>query len=734
MAASAIQNKRGVPGTKIYENKGKSDQFARMDLKEKLRSIAASVRTSDRDQRFRRNLTNYRMALAYQGFQNFSIDEVTGIIDLYEKPDFYVENQFRHHVDAVVNSLSKNEGELVIRPASAKPQDITKARVAGPILDLQKATIGYPRIKTQKNLYKTLFGNAFIFSDYIRDEKYGSIVTPKFAYQEIPDESDPTAEPFLSKVPAGFNKVNRGREVSVVCSPLEIGVRADTKGFENVPYLQWISRQDIDVLNYMYPGLGAGPSGAAGDDLSQQYLETLANLTGSVLGEQSATNIDSAVKKAEYARTWLMPCMFAGDNELTNKFPSGVHVATVNGQVVDYYEESLFDRWTHEVLIPVPHSLLGDGLYDALLLQDIINEGNSLILKHVRYSTVGHNIYDSTVIDPKDIVNDPANGWIPGKPSLEKNIRDAVAQIQPQQLSGDVANWLGAKQGSMQDMTSAYDASIGKSLGANAPYSQSVFLNERAQSRWQGSLAYNRPALIMFHQQLLKIAQNDWMETRSQAIVANTGAWSFQQFQQADLEGEIDISFSNADLAPKSRAEQIQALEMLVTLAPVLGMFSQKQKLRVEEILGLPPDSSPTSIQVSRVYRHIDRITNGETVTPLPMVDDPNAQVPVLQDYLSSEDGEDLAMSNPQVFANIYTYMMALLQLLQQQQGFIKPGQEPAQPGQEPQQPGEPKKPAGGQPGQQGGGAKGGPGGANQPSAQSPAQPAPPVVSPSPAA
>lgn len=702
-----------------------------MSEKEKLGSIAGYVRILDRDQKIRRNTVFYLMALYYQGYQNVELSPGTSTFDIFEREDFFVENQFRHHVDAVVNSLSKNEGEIVIRPASGNPQDITKARVAGPILDMQKSTIGYPRLRDLKNLYKALFGNAFIFVDYIRDSKYGTIVTPKFDYVDVPDPEDPTADPYMSKVPAGFNKVNRGQEVAEVCSPLEVSVRADTKGFRNVTSLQWVSRQDTDLLNYMYQGLGAeGGMSAADEDLAQQYQQVLANLPGNVLGDAEATNIGNAqVKKSEYVRTWLLPCMFSGDKALERKYPDGVHVATVNGVVVDYYPENLFDHWTHEVLIPVPHSLMGDGLYDALLLQDIINEANSLVLQHIRYTTVGHNIYDANVIDPKDIVNDPKNGWIPGKPGLDKSIQDSVKQIVPQQLSSDVAAWIGAKLASMQDMTSAYDSSVGKSLGANTPYSQSVFLNERAQSRWQGSLSYNRPEMIRFHQQLLRIAQTDWLEERSNAVIANTGSWSFQLFSQADLAGEIDISFSNADLAPKSRSEQIQALGMYQELAPILGMMPPKQKLRVEEMLGMPPDSNPMSTQISRAYRQIDRISKGTIATPLALVDDPNIQIPVIVDYLASEQGEDLAMSNPKAFSDIYVYVAALMHMLQMQQGFIQPGQQSqqAQPGGQQQQPGQEKKPAGGQPGQKGGG----PGGTQQPNAQTPAQPAPPQAPPS---
>lgn len=715
--------KKSAPGRKLYDTKVLPDQFAGLDLKEKLQSIVGYISNSDREQRIRRNTVHYLMALYYQGYQNVELSPGSSTFDVYAREDFYVENQFRHHVDAVVNALSKQEGDIVCRPASQLPQDIAKSRVAGPVLDMQKSTIGYDRVCDIKNLYKVLFGNAFVFVDYIRDEKHGTIVTPKFTYQEVPDENG--GEPFMTKMPNGFNKVNRGREIAVVCSPLEVSVRPDTKGFENIPYIRWHSRQDIGLMNYMYPGLGLeGGSNAVDDDLAQQYLEVLSNLPGNILGDSLAFNRGSSqVKKCEYIRTWLTPSMFVGDKELLKKFPEGVHIATVNGTVVDFYAEDLLDRWTHEVLIPVPHSLLGDGLYDALLLQDQINEVNSLLIQHIRYSTVGHKIYDSTIIDPKDVVNDPKNGWIPGKPTIDKSIAQAVAEIRPTQLSGDVPNWLAAVKQAMQDMTSAYDPSIGKGIGANTPYSQSVFLTERAQSRWQGSLSYNRPEMIRFHEQLLRIAQTEWLEAKSMAVMANTGAWSFREFSQADLCGDIEIILSNTDMQPKSRAEQVQALQMLQQLAGIIPALPPKQKLRVEEMLGLPPDANPMSTQISRAYRHIDRIVKGETLAPLPFVDDPNMQIPVFQDFLASENGEDLAVENPQAFSNVYTFTMTLMHMLQGQQDIAQPNQ-PGAPNAQPNQPNaQPPKPAGGQPGQQGGGPQA-PG-----AAQSPA-PAPPISPP----
>jgi hypothetical protein len=667
------------------------------------------------------------MELYYRGHQQISMTVDNNSFDVYDQPDFYVENQFRKHVDTVVQVLNKSEGDILVRPGSDSPQDIATARVADQILEMMLGTIGYEKLKTQKNLFKCLFGNAFIFTDYVVDKKYGTVVTPKYGYSEVPSPDNPE-EMLMTKVAEGTTTRNRGSEVAAVCSPLEINCLADVRdGVTALPYLQWISRPDRDVINYLYPGLNEGGTmSAIEQDLATQYLDILGNLPGNVLGDGLAYNRTGSMNKMELVRTWAEPCTFRGDKELEREFPDGAHITTVNGRVIDFYPEHLADRWTHEVLIPNAHQMLGDGLFDAILLQDQLNEMNSLFIQHMRYTTVSHKVYDVNIIDPKNVVNDPKNGWIPGSPSVDKRISDSVFDIPPNQLSPDTWNWRSTVLTGMQDMTSAYDPVTGKGLGANTPYSQSVFLAERAQSRWQGSLAYNRPELIRFHRQLLEIAKNNWIDERSRAIADNTGAWSFQQFSQADMQGSVDINLTNTDFKPRSRAEQIQGLQMLTTLMPLLPMMPPRQKLRIEEMLGLPPNANPMSTQVSRALRNIDRIKKGEPVTPLPMVDDAMVQIPVYADWLASEEGEAIAETTPEIYANVYTLlttltMMGLMHMQSPASQLTNPQQNslPGGKGEPPAQKGQP----GGQLGQQGGGSPNPDGQAQSPAAAPPIPP-----------
>lgn len=726
-----LKSKVGVPGRKKYETEAVEKPFAGLAIEEKLLRIARSIRLQDKSQRQRRRMNYNLSALYYQGYQNISFDPFTNALQVYEKDDYYIENQYRRHVDVVKQMLNQLEGDVIARPASDSPHDIATARVSDSVLSAMKSNVGYERHRDTKSLYKCLFGTAFIFSDYVVDKRYGTTVSPKYSYEDVPFGD--MGEMLTTKVVDGYDKKNKGSEVVAVCSPLEVDVRADIKGgLEALPWLRWGTRQDTDLIRHLYPGIKLNGGANAGDD---NYVEQLANMSAN-MGDSPTFGSTTETQRVELNRTWIQPCMFQGDKQLLSAFENGVHVVTAGDVLVDYYPENLVDRWTYEVLIPLPHSFYGDGLYDAIMQQDQINELNSLFIAHVNYSTVGHRLYNANGIDPKDVVNHPANGWVACRPALDQSVGDLVKDLPPNTLSTDVPSWLAHVHEVMQDMSSAYDPASGKGLGANTPYSQSVFLSEKAQSRWLGSNTYNKPELIRFNRNLLEIARSNWDEPRRRAFQSETGEWSFEQFSQADLQGQVELVLTDNDVKPKSRAEQVQALTMLVELSPILPMLPPKQKLRIEELLGLPPDANPMSSQISRAYRQIERLKKQVVVTPNPLLDDATSQVPVFKDFLISEAGEQLAEESPEVWAQIFTYMITMLQMglmsqaNPQMHGIVHgQGALPAQAQGTPADPNAVEKPAGGQPGQQGGSGSG-----KQPNAQSPATPAPPVSPPSPAA
>ena len=674
-----------------YEKEPKpATSFDSLPLKEKLQTIVLQKRLEDKYGRIRRHQTWYLSALYYQGFQSVELNSSTNAFDIYERDNYYIENQYRKDAITIVTNLNRSEGEVTTRPSSDSPGDIAASRVGEAVIPVMHENINYKQTRTLKNLYKVLFGNAFIYVDYVTDRRLGTISTPRFRYEqmELPGmslcpECGMTSEDQVlcpecgtpnemmspmsveTKVEDGFEEHSKGTEIAVVCSPLEIYCRPKVKGgLRNQPYLLWVTREDTELLEYSYPGLSVGAT-MGESDLAEQYLETLGNLPGNTFGDTVAYGKASeGFTQGELLRAWLRPQTFRGDKELEKQFPEGCHVVVVNGKVVEYRAESMDDHWTHEVFLPNPHTFYGDGLYDALSVQDQINETNSLLIQHIRYTTVGHKIFDANMIDIAKIENDPASEWIPANTSFDKDVTRAVHQLSPGALSQDVGAWLTNLKQSFQDMTGAFDPSAGKDIGANTPYSAYVFLAEKASGRLLPTNDFNNGAVVEFHRQLLKVAQENWIDDRYRKLIDNSGSWSFQKFRGADLgQGSFDVIITNTDMKPKTRAEQLQGLEFYTQMQPVMQTLSAKQKLRIEEVVGLPPETNPMSGQIFRAYRHIERIKRGETITPMMFIDEPAIQAQAIQEFLASEAGEQLAEENQEAFAGVYVYLTTLTQM-----------------------------------------------------------------------
>ena len=91
-------------------------------------------------------------------------------------------------------------------------------------------------------------------------------------------------------------------------------------------------------------------------------------------------------------------------------------------------------------------------------------------------------------------------------------------------------------------------------------------------------------------------------------------------------------------------------------------------------LIGFPPEGNPETLQVKLALRMIQRVIKGEMVTPLMFVDELSIEIPVLQQYLAGEDGERLAMENPEAYANVYTLLASMQQMMMiQTAGMPKP-------------------------------------------------------------
>lgn len=696
--------------------------FSSLTLEQKLSKLYQEYRTEDMNGRLLLNRTWFRTALYFQGKQQVAWNNESNSLEWFDPvqgEDWYTENQFRQAVETNVAALCKSEIQPSIAPGSDRPDDVAAARAAEAAYEVICDDVGYDRNTMLKNQMKCIFGNAFRYQTFVRDSSNGESIIAKFKFEDstipgvsicpspgcgVTAETQPAvagAQPcascgsamtelspeqtISSKVDDGTDTVPNGRNLEIITGPLEMYMRSKVlHGLKYQPYLFWVRRMASDTVIDARPNvdLTGGVSNASDGDLGSYYVDVLSTLSGGSYEGVYRTSGTRNFREVEYAMCWIRPEAFKGDTELKKKYPDGVQFETCNGKFIEGTDDSVSmdSCWTHEVYIVNPYSAWGEGMVDALPVQDQINETNSLTTRYLRNCTVGKVVYDAAVITPEWLSNHPNEAWIQGNVTLGSNLAQAVHAINPVPMSQDVGMWLQRLSGSMQDMTWAFNAQMGKSNGANTPYSADVFQAEQAMGRFLPMFRYNHPSIVQAVRQQLALFQENATEERTKRFRDNTGRWSFEKFMGSDLaQGSFDIMIVDAETAPKSKAERAKGLEMFIQIAPLMPALSQKQRIYVLDMIGMPPDANPDTLMSEKAYRDIDTIVvKGQPVTPLGFILDIPVYVKTIKEYLASEQGDALADEQPQVFAEVVTLMVTAMMMGQQMMMMPSHGQPPA--------------------------------------------------------
>lgn len=729
--ASLIQKTKEMFTGKPKKGKPLDPSFSSLSHDEKLAALYQEYRCEDRNGRLMLNQTWFRTALYYAGKQSVEWDSISRSLTWYDPlpgEDWYTENQFRKDVNANMAMMARSELKPSLAPASDNPDDVAAARTGESALDVINDDIEYDRQVQLKNLNLCLFGNAFRYETFAWDNAQKTIV-PKYKYESIDlpgaamcacgNTAEATGEEMQmcgqcgdvmeqtppetieSKVADGYETVPAGRNLEVVTGPLEMYMRAKVQhGLKYQPYLFWVRRLDADIVKDARPeadtamAASKGPSGS--DDLSQYFIDVLSTLTGGADEGVGSSVAQRLYKEVEYAMCWIRPEAFKGDAELKRKYPDGVKFETCNGNYIpDTAINQPMDKcWTHYVYLINPYSAWGDGMVDALPMQDQLNETGSLMVRHMRYSTVGKKLFDSDMIVPEWLSNNPEEAWIPTQRQVDKKLSDAVYEIKPTPLSQDVGQWREQQLQAMQDMTRAYNASVGKSSGANTPYSADVFQAEQAMGQFLPMFKYNRASEIQCTRQKLDLFREHANEERQRKFKDNTGKWSFEKFTGADLGvGSFDIYIPDNESSPKTKAEKAKGLELYSMLAPLMAGLSQKQKVYVLDIIGMPPDANPDTLMSQKAYRDIEAIVKrGENIVVNPFIVDIPVYVKTIKEYLADESGDELAAENPDAFIKLVELMVTAMTMGQQQMASMPPMGPPTD-GQPQQSQGTPAKP-----------------------------------------
>lgn len=692
---------QGITSRKSSTQERKPPFGPGMSPEDKIREILILKRMENYQEDIRRARTYLINDLFFRGYQNIGpFDDVRGWAVYDAEPVEYQENRFRRNVLINAGGLIRSEPMPVIRPASGSIEDLEAATTGQDAWEKAKDEICYDRLIAEKSLMKPLFGNAFIFSGYQVSRRFGTLLVPKMGFEdvEIPGaalcpECGMTGEYGTMLCPqcgslmeqqepmmiqqesiTGYDEQLRGQLFSTAFSPLEIKVRSKVKGgLVNAPYLLRNWREDIDLLEYAFPGeeFGNAPidtvSGSASSDIVLQYQQLLASVTGNPDGARGPlwTTLQDFGQR-DVVMGWLAPQTFKGDKDLEREFPDGVMGVLVGTQIVDVQPQRLTDVWTHEVYLPNAHSFYGDGMYDDIPIQRSINKIGQLTERHLEYDTIPLRLFDDTMFSTKPVSNDPATKWLGVETSLERGLDKAVKDLPAQNLSWDVGELYRNRIQADADISGATDPLGGKIAGANTPYSAQLLAVEQGQTRFLPTASYNRDAVGEHTRQVLKLAQNNWGKNDPRQLAeidANTGRSTWKQFTGLDLsKGSWNVYVAKTDFKPKTRGEQMQALDVAKNYG-INVVETPKMRLELFEKIGLDPSGDTLSTQARRAGRIIDWYRQGIVYAPQPLIDDGMIQAPVILEFLASPQGDDLLELSPLAYQGLATYVQTVLNI-----------------------------------------------------------------------
>lgn len=672
-----------------------------------------------------------RNALIFQGYHELEWSEINVAWDvmMQDSGDFaFPNNYYRSLILHGVRAYLQNESLIEPTPSNddADAQAASKAAKTG--LDIIKKTVKYDRLRVIEGINLRLFGNSFRFAYYSKDPRYGYITAPVYKdtdvllspgasvcpncgpmegqFQMCPGCGMPIQEntpPLVSKLPQQVGKVQypKGEVMTEVVNPLEVYIRSSSYDIWHAPFL--IRNRVVDRLGLQsaYPDIQLAPKGdegggeaySTGGDLGLIYLQSLADLPGDPTQYAAWYERATAAAKALLIEAWIRPSQYFFDKELIKKFPDGLYIAKTGDTLLEARNDSLDDHWTHYVYIPVPGRIWGDGDDDIIPQQLKLDETDRLIQRNQGYNSAPLLAIDSQRIDKNEILNDPST-IIEVKPA-GKPVAEAIHNITSQPLSQETWQWRGSHLVDMQFHSRVSPSAV----GMHQPGVNTFGGQESMAAKSDNSLL---PQLILWKEsdeiwarQVLKLAQQNWLDDRVNAVFGINGRWEFQKLSGAALSlDKIKIVSRVMPVDPSQQDAMSQAIA-----SGALDPQDPRVKRKMMELFHLPTELDQFYKDAKPQWEEIEQMKQtGQQVKPMLLRDNDQVHLDTCHEYLQTDE----ARGNPQITMLVVQHMqMHLLNMskMAQIQAVIQGAGQGAQQATNPQpqqpQEGGPKKPDG---------------------------------------
>jgi hypothetical protein len=287
--------------------------------------------------------------------------------------------------------------------------------------------------------------------------------------------------------------------------------------------------------------------------------------------------------------------------------------------------------------------------------------------------------------------------------SAGRPVKESFEQIQPAALAQETWQWRAAHLTDMAAHARFSPAAAGQHEAGVNTFGGQESAAAKSDNAQLPALTLWKTADEKWARQVLKLAADNWLDERVNAVEGLNGKWEFQKLKGSALNLElVHIITRTMPIDPSQQDSLSQAVA-----SGLLDPTDPRVKRKAMELYHLPRELDPFYAQQKRQWKEIEQMRAGQMVQPMLIRDNDAVHIETCQEWLLSDEADD----NPQMaqlvlrHAQMHIINMAKAQQMQavvQGAGAQAQAMTSPQPQAPPQQ-GGPKQPGGQEKGKQAG-------------------------------
>jgi hypothetical protein len=544
-------------------------------------------------------------------------------------------NIFRHFVKALVKEWVRSRARLRVNARYNSRRLKAAARFADTLVQQAQERIQNELFRQHEAKFAFLTGNYFRYSYIDVDVEAPTVRVPKLEQETIyrctecsfqskesftncPYCGAPTEQMAFNRI-AGYNKYKIARPQTKVIDSRLVKLPLAARNLAECNYLRYWYAADIKDAEREF-----GIKVSAGNVVNNPILlYILATERDNGAADFSGVGWSPYAERVEVIKLWLRPDYYKhikiAGKPLIDDYPSGVLFTFVRDELVRAEESSIEEHWSHGTYDALPESIYGDGLDDAIIDGQKINELRAMRMEAVVYGGFSKKFVNSRAVDLSLVNNDAS--YVPLNKTVDvgTDIRNVVLDTPPIQLSSELEAELTALERDMRAKTGAVPVVVGEADEELKTATGMSIVRDSALAILGIPLSIRAMVDVNWAYQILELEQKSFNPEYHLKHLGDYSRYEAEAFYQCDVRNDLQLTVDSQSWIPRSEAEIRADFERFLSLGLLNAQVPLQIKKKALEIYKIPMNLDTIQPAVRVAEQRLDMLLKmGEK---LPKVD-----------------------------------------------------------------------------------------------------------------